>query len=148
MGDMLFAGCKEMKTLECHSSIGYSSFKDIENLEAVTLGATVIDIGEQAFSGCKKLLEVIMPEGVQTIGDRAFYNCETLRKIAMPRTLTKVGAEFFYGAKELRTLYYNGSSGMWSKVEKDENNNWNKNVTGAITWINDFEIKTQDNSDE
>jgi hypothetical protein len=148
MGNMLFAGCKEMKSLECHSSIGSSSFQDIENLESVTLGSTVVNIGDQAFSGCKKLLEVVMPEGVETIGDRAFYNCEALRKISMPRTLTKVGAEFFYGAKDLATLYYNGSSDMWGLVEKDRNNNWSKNLPGSTAWISDFEIQKVDKENE
>lgn len=77
---------------------------------------------------------------METIGARAFYNCEAMRKLSLPKTLQSVGREIFYGTKELRTLYYNGSSGQWSRVEKEKG--WSKNIPGCIQWINDFEIKS------
>ena len=140
MGETIFVGCTTLKKLKCDSSVGASSFKDCDALESVTLGMNVKGVGVQAFYGCKKLLEVILPEGVEAIGARAFYNCETMKKLSLPSTLKNVGSEFFYGTQELRTIYYNGSSDQWGRVDKEDN--WSKNISGGITWINDFEIKT------
>ena len=137
MGQLLFADCKELKTLACGSSIGMASFKDIEALESVTLTDTVETLEEQAFSGCKALTEVKVPEGVTGIGSRAFYGCEAMRKLYLPGTLETIGSECFYGATSLKTVSYCGTADQWKKVTKEEG--WNKNLPGTLARITNYD---------
>ena len=63
-----------------------------------------------------------------------------MRKLYLPQSLSKVGSEFFYGSTALKTLSYSGTAAQWNKVTKEEN--WSKNLPGALARVTDYESKS------
>ena len=124
MGKNLFSECKALKSIECNSSTGEASFKDLEALESVVLGAQTKTIGKQSFSGCKKIRELNLPVGLETIEEQAFYGCEGLTKVVLPETLKTLEQDIFYGTNALKTMIFEGAHAAWNKVEK--NKDWSK----------------------
>ncbi|MCC8141289.1 MAG: leucine-rich repeat domain-containing protein [Lachnospiraceae bacterium] len=73
------------------TAIGEDVFSTNNNLQRVTLPATVHTIGEAAFEGCQNLSEIALPEGLREIGDNAFGHCIRLKSIHLPSTVEKIG---------------------------------------------------------
>ncbi|NLY71764.1 MAG: leucine-rich repeat domain-containing protein, partial [Clostridiales bacterium] len=73
-----FAEGSQLKT------IGKEAFKECNDLESITIPASVTSIGEGAFVRCKALKSVDIPENVTSIEDYTFYGCENLKSITIP----------------------------------------------------------------
>lgn len=54
------------------------AFSNCLNLASVSIGETVVDIGESAFKDCISLESIAIPKSVKVIGAAAFWNCESL----------------------------------------------------------------------
>lgn len=100
--------------------MGEASFKNCSTLEQVTFGESVKAIGAYGFYGCSTIREVVLPEGIGTIEERAFYNCSGIEKITLPKSLRSIGNEILYGTDSLGDIYYRGSSGDWSSIDKSK----------------------------
>lgn len=137
MGESLFSGCTVLTEVEINSSVGEASFKNCSTLEQVTFGESVIVIGAQGFYGCNAIQEVVLPEGIETIEERAFYNCSGLTKITLPKTLKSIGDEILYGTDSLDDIYYRGSSGDWSSINKAKK--WSSGA--GITYVTKHNAK-------
>ena len=96
----------------------YSAFYNRDQLEKVTVPATVTYIGQEAFESCDRLRKVILncnadiPEEAfyyckylnevringkpKKIGYRAFCDCERLESITMPEGIEEIGDKAFY----------------------------------------------------
>ncbi|MDE7089305.1 MAG: leucine-rich repeat domain-containing protein, partial [Prevotella sp.] len=76
------------------------------NVKAINLPSTLIEIKDNAFEGCKGVTQIIMPNGVTSIGSYAFKDCENLAELNW-RDLTNlesIGAQAFYECKSLKSL--------------------------------------------
>lgn len=62
-------------------------------------------ITNNAFRGCDNLESITLPASVTEIGDAAFSGCIRLASITLPDTLTDIGATAFQG-----TAYYNNTA--------------------------------------
>lgn len=77
------------------TSIGDNAFyMYFDNLQKVTIGNTVREIGESAFAHTKRLFSIDIPGNVQTIGRRAFY-MSSLRTCTLHQGLKTIGARAF-----------------------------------------------------
>ena len=99
------------------SAIADEAFRRSDYLVAVSIPATVTDIGERAFSLCRDLekrafslcrdLETVTfaaDSALVNIGERAFYECESLDKVDLPNDVKSVGAGAFSGCISLINL--------------------------------------------
>lgn len=118
----------EMIIPEGTSSIGETSFYDMEDMVSVDIPGSVQKIGVSAFNGCSSLAGVEIPEGVTsielstfekctslltvelpdsvvTIGEGAFRNCSSLSEIDIPDSVTNIGEYAFAGCTNLERVH-------------------------------------------
>lgn len=110
------------------TSIANEAFKDVEDVETVTLPRTLKEIGKGAFSGCKALKEVVVSETATNrkvsavrygkiqrvatraagdgmrIGERAFADCPVLASVTIPSTATTIGENVFNNCESLKNV--------------------------------------------
>ena len=110
------------------TSIANEAFKDIDDVETVTLPRTLKEIGNAAFSGCKALKEVVVSEAATSskvsavrygkiqrvatraagygmrIGERAFADCPVLAAVTIPATATTIGDNVFNNCESLKNV--------------------------------------------
>ena len=110
------------------TSIANEAFKDVEDVEIVTLPRTLKEIGKGAFSGCKALKEVVVSETATNskvsavrygkiqrvatraagdgmrIGERAFADCPVLASVTIPSTATTIGDNVFNNCESLKNV--------------------------------------------
>ena len=110
------------------TSIANEAFKDVEDVETVTLPRTLKEIGKGAFSGCKALKEVVVSETATNskvsavrygkiqrvatraagdgtrIGERAFADCPVLASVTIPSTATTIGDNVFNNCESLKNV--------------------------------------------
>lgn len=67
-------------------TIGENAFDDCDNLEKVTLPASLKTIGASAFQVCPELKEVTLPPNLISIGQNAFGSCFKLATITCQQT--------------------------------------------------------------
>ena len=119
MGDNVFAGCRNLDTLNWGSGIiklGKSSFSQCSKLTVLSIPNNVISLGDSytfsactgitsvifeegtpitvipqcCFYQCTSLTDVVIPSGVITLGNAAFYTCTRMKHITLPNTLTSI----------------------------------------------------------
>ncbi|MCR4754630.1 MAG: leucine-rich repeat protein [Lachnospiraceae bacterium] len=73
--------------------IGPGAFRDVTNVNKLTLGSKVIFICDQAFKNTNVLKEVIFG-GNTTVGNQAFYNCKDLASVILTG-VKSIGKEAF-----------------------------------------------------
>ncbi|MDR0307344.1 MAG: leucine-rich repeat domain-containing protein [Chitinispirillales bacterium] len=76
------------------TSIGNFAFVNCPHLVSVTIGNSVVSIGDYAFSGLygqSNLTSVIIGNSVASIGDEAFNMCSNLTSIILPNSVTSIG---------------------------------------------------------
>ena len=110
------------------TSIANEAFKDVDDVETVTLPRTLKEIGNAAFSGCKALKEVVVSEAATSskvsavrygniqrvatraagygmrIGERAFADCPVLAAVTIPATATTIGDNVFNNCESLKNV--------------------------------------------
>lgn len=100
------------------TAVGSGAFKDLTNLESVTLPAIGLKtIGEAAFYGCSALKELYIPDGVYTIWEYTFKNCTSLETVRLPATLIKIDQGAFEGCTAMTELFMPTNTqiiGAWS----------------------------------
>ena len=92
--------------------IAASVFRGRNELEGITIPASVSEIGDSAFENCYSLEYVTFldaAEGVEaattlTIGARAFLNCSLLVEVDLPGRLTYIGDEAFKGCSDIVSI--------------------------------------------
>lgn len=71
------------------------AFKDITEIESITIPGSVRNIGASAFYGCTNLRNVTLENGLISIQDDAFALCCSLESIQLPSTLEYIGRTAF-----------------------------------------------------
>lgn len=104
IGDDAFYGCKALTEI---GTINTTTVKDwfasCTELEAVTFGSNVREIGNYTFSSCANLKRIDFSEGLQSIGERVFADCPNVQEIILPSSLTSVGS-YAFGKMPIKEL--------------------------------------------
>lgn len=75
-------------------------------ITAVTIPASVTEIGANAFAGCQHLSSIIGGDGLRTIGASAFQDCYNLTSVTIPAGVTSLGADAFSGCTRLSSIRF------------------------------------------
>lgn len=75
-----------------------------KNVTAVTLGSSVVSVGEYAFGQCSALTNITFKNDSVLIGEYAFYACTSLENVTLPEKLTVIAAGAFYDCTALKTV--------------------------------------------
>lgn len=87
------------------SAIGKHAFKDVGNVENITLPTLVHYIGDEAFIHCNSVTTLHI-ENVSLIGNRAFQSCNNLSTITMGSGVRRIGVESFEGCTNLSSITF------------------------------------------
>ena len=71
------------------------AFYNSSSLTSVTIGNSVMSIGNSAFYNCYALTSVDIGDNVTSIGSDAFYNCSSLTSVVIPGSVTSIGSYAF-----------------------------------------------------
>ena len=123
IGDHAFSGCTALESVTNFNlltglrSLGEGVFSEGQEgdrtyaactmLSAITLPASIEEIGERAFAGCQRLKEVAINQGerLTKMGKAVFKDCAALREGNLSRTgLTLLPEETFAGCSSLETV--------------------------------------------
>ena len=102
--DFAFSGLKKLKSVTLGKSLitlGNAVFYDCRSLTGIVLPDSVTEIGKDAFSGCKKLKSVALGKSLTKIGNSAFDDCVKLAEITLPDSVTEIGIYAFRDCKKL-----------------------------------------------
>ena len=77
------------------SIIGYSAFRECENLASIAIPDSVTDIGEFAFYRCTGLKSITIGENISAIGANAFAGFEGITEIEIPENVTEIADNAF-----------------------------------------------------
>lgn len=86
------------------TAIDYAAFAGCEGLVSVSIGGSILNIGNWAFDGCSGLSSIIWNEGVFTIGQGSFHSCSSLLSIAIPNSVTNIGENAFSFCSGMTTV--------------------------------------------
>lgn len=86
------------------TALGERAFTDYDEIESVTLPATLEVVGDKAFWGADSFSRISLPDAVTTIGDSAFESCDSLSNIGFGNNVRSVGARAFKNCKAITTL--------------------------------------------
>ena len=82
-----------------------SALEGQEDLEIVTVSASLVGIGRNAFAGCKKLKKFDASYScLSVVGGGAFAECESLEEVKLPNWVTSIGAGAFKNCKALTSF--------------------------------------------
>lgn len=86
-------------------SIGDWAFYDCRKLQRVIVRSdSLLSIGREAFSGCWNLEEINLPNSVQLIAERAFHNCRSLLNIVIPNSVQTIEKHTFSYCAGLKSV--------------------------------------------
>ncbi|HEY3419204.1 MAG TPA: fibronectin type III domain-containing protein [Methanomassiliicoccales archaeon] len=102
-----FDGCTALTSLTLGSSlltIGNGAFERCSGLISVTIPNSVTRIGSWAFYSCTSLSTLTLGSGVVNIGDYAFDGCSALVSLTIPNNVVSVGTSAFEGCSALTSV--------------------------------------------
>lgn len=124
----IFTNKSSIKSISLPSGlavIGAYAFLGCENLDNVTLPASLTALGRSAFGrtgitsltipsgltkfdyafyGCEKLKSVTLEYGVKSIGYGAFEECDALTNVTIPESVENIGGGAFWGCNKLTNV--------------------------------------------
>lgn len=104
IGKKAFISCHALKAIEISenvATIGNEAFRNCTSLSDVRLDCNLKDAGNYLFMGCTSIATIEMPEGQTTVPNGCFYGCTALMSVEFPETLASIGEEAFSGCNSL-----------------------------------------------
>lgn len=86
------------------TSIGYSAFKNCNNLRFLTIGNGLTTIGDEAFSNCNSLRSVTIPDSVTSMGSYAFRDCTSITSVTIGNAVTSIGNYAFSNCTSMTSV--------------------------------------------
>ena len=83
------------------TDIGWYAFEDCTGVTEVTIPSSVTKIGRYAFGHCDGLTVVKIPASARSIGFGAFQGCTGLTAVTIPASVTSIGNRAVYGCTSL-----------------------------------------------
>lgn len=112
------------------AEIGNSAFYG-SDLKKVVLPEKLKVIGYSVFRECEELERVEIPDGVERIDAMAFACCESLKFVVIPKSVVYIGSGAFDDWEDIEgdwgndmdfTIGYKGTKEEWNAIEKDSDN--------------------------
>jgi hypothetical protein len=94
----------EVTVPEGVTAIGRVSFSKHVKVTAVTLPASVREIGFWAFANCTGLTSITLPEGLTNIGQYAFTSCGSLASVSIPASVKSIESGAFSNCAALTSV--------------------------------------------
>ncbi len=86
------------------TSIGDQAFRELTDIEKISLPDSIVSIGNASFRGCKRMRQINIPSEVTLIEAFAFDGCAGLEKISFPNGITKISAFAYRGCSSLKEV--------------------------------------------
>lgn len=114
--DSFFSDFQNLESVSIPASIEkihYRAFKNCHNLKSVTIAedSRLKTIGSSAFADCIQLRSLTIGRNseLQTIEDSVFHDCFLLRSLTIPASVTKIGANAFFSCLNLNLTIERGN---------------------------------------
>jgi len=113
MGGGVFRNCTGLTDVTMYCNIpshcfdfdkSYSAFNGCENIESITLGEGIVDIGSNVFDGIDWIDTIVIPNSVTTIRQYAFQNCSGLTSITIGSSVTTIETSVFKNCPLLASI--------------------------------------------
>ncbi|MBE5742854.1 MAG: hypothetical protein E7360_06045, partial [Clostridiales bacterium] len=106
IGELAFANSSftSVKIGDGVKGIGYSAFKNCNNLTSIVIPNSVTSIGKFAFSKCGSLTNMIIGDGVTVIGESAFAYCSSLTSVVIGNNVMHIEAYAFRDCSSLMSV--------------------------------------------
>ena len=107
IGTSAFVGCGGDLVMNANIANGATASEGIfygTKFNNVTIGETVVEVGDYAFAGCNTIENVELGANVATLGKSAFKGCSALEAVAIDGAsqLSTLGSEVFSGCSALK----------------------------------------------
>lgn len=86
------------------TNIDRKAFADCQELQSVTVGASIKELGDNIFYQLQKLKNVEIKNGVTIIGDSMFSYCPSIETIIIPNSVKTIANGAFEGNTSLKLL--------------------------------------------
>jgi hypothetical protein len=107
ISDWAFLGCNQVNSVTLPASIkeiGEGAFRACTELTTMVIPENVTSVGPSAFAYCTSLTSIVIPDGVTSIGSWAFPGCTSLTSIVIPNSVMRIGTSAFYGCTSLTSV--------------------------------------------
>ena len=85
--------------------MGHNVFQSCYQLRTATFQNGAADMGSNTFFNCRNLVEVNLAPSIEVIGDGAFWNCAALESLKIPEGVKEISNLAFWECPKLTTLY-------------------------------------------
>ncbi len=110
--DVTFVNIPQTYNGKAVTQILAEGFKDLPNLQQVTLPEGLLTINDNAFYGCYSLQNVTLPSTLTSIGRYAFYGCTAISEVTIPAAVNFIGEYAFYDTSLTSAVFENTTG--WS----------------------------------
>ena len=111
-----FNGCKNLNKITIGNQvteIGIFAFFRCTNLSTVTFGSSPTTISSYAFASCTSLTSITFPANITSIHKNAFSSCSNLTNIYFKGDTPFSWAEHVFGTSNDITIYYTSGTTGW-----------------------------------
>ncbi len=107
IGAEAFNSCQNVQSVSIPASVTYIgnyAFFDCDSITSIVLPDSVVSIGMGAFEKCDALASVTFSKGLISIGDFAFKECVKLANFTLPEGLLVIGDSAFWACRSLTSV--------------------------------------------